>query len=178
MSLNRAVNLVAIYKFIRILSTPFDKTKAYELGIIDDKGNILRKRKELKTSEEKDAYTMLHTLVWKLKRILDKIPGVRTRLGTFATALWLIKEELNVDKVLIEEAFYAYMRKNNPDALVDIITESSNKDTNTTIRKGVYTINERTMVIYENIEPFETMIGIDLYRYNDTIFSRQELKRK
>ena len=33
--------------------TPFDKTKAFELGIIDGKGRILKKRRDLKTSEEK-----------------------------------------------------------------------------------------------------------------------------
>jgi hypothetical protein len=160
------------------LSTPFDKTKAYELGIIDDKGNILRKRKELKTSEEKDAYTMLHTLVWKLKRILDKIPGVRTRLGTFATALWLIKEELNVDKVLIEEAFYAYMRKINPDVLVDIIIESNSKDSNNYIKKGVYEFKDNTLVLYEDLAPFETIIGVDLYTHNEHIFTKYDIQRK
>ena len=60
--------------------------------IIDDKGNILKKRKDLKTSAEKNAYTIFHTLCWNIKKLLDKLPPTKTRLGSFATALWLLKE--------------------------------------------------------------------------------------
>ena len=56
------VDTVVAYKFIRLLSTPWEKTDAFKLGIIDDKGNILKKRKDLKTSAEKNAYTIFHTL--------------------------------------------------------------------------------------------------------------------
>ena len=41
-----------VYRFIKALVTPFKKTKAYRLGIIDDKGNILKKMKDLETSAE------------------------------------------------------------------------------------------------------------------------------
>ena len=57
------VDTVVAYKFIKILSTPWKKTDAYKLGIIDDKGTVLKKRKDLKTSEEKKAYTIFHTLI-------------------------------------------------------------------------------------------------------------------
>jgi len=40
-----AMNLYFIYKFLRILTTPWEKTEAFELGIIDDNGNILKKKK-------------------------------------------------------------------------------------------------------------------------------------
>ena len=35
-----------------MLVTPFNKFKAYELGIIDEKGKVLRKFKEVKGSEK------------------------------------------------------------------------------------------------------------------------------
>ena len=87
-----ALNLYFIYKFLRILTTPWEKTEAFELGIIDGKGNILKKKRELKSHEEKMSYTLMHRLVWKLKRLLEKIPFGKSRLASYATALWLIKE--------------------------------------------------------------------------------------
>ena len=63
-----ALNLYFIYKFLRILTTPFESTDAFKLGIIDEKGKILKKHRKLKSIEEKDSYTLMHRLVWKLKR--------------------------------------------------------------------------------------------------------------
>ena len=87
-----AMNLYFIYKFLRILTTPWEKTEAFELGIIDANGGILKKKRSLKTIAEKDAYTMMHRLVWKLKRLMEKVPFGKTRLASYAAALWLIKE--------------------------------------------------------------------------------------
>ena len=36
-----AVNLYFIYKFLRILTTPWEKSEAFKLGIVDDNGKIL-----------------------------------------------------------------------------------------------------------------------------------------
>ena len=69
-----AMNLYFIYKFLRILTTPWESTDAFKLGIIDEKGTILKKHKTLLKIEEKEAYTMMHRLVWKLKRLMEKVP--------------------------------------------------------------------------------------------------------
>ena len=87
-----ALNVFFIYKFLRILTQPFNETDAFKLGIIDEKGKILKKHKKLKTTEEKDSYTLMHRLVWKLKRLMEKIPFGKSRLASYAAALWLIKE--------------------------------------------------------------------------------------
>ena len=87
------VDAFIAYKFIKILSTPFEDTEAYKLGIIDKNGKILKKRKELKTGEEKKAYTIIHTLVWNLKKILVKVQLGKSRVGSLAAALYFLKEE-------------------------------------------------------------------------------------
>ena len=101
-----ALNLYFIYKFLRILTTPWESTDAFKLGIVDEKGKILKKHRKLKLDKEKEAYTMMHRLVWKLKRLLEKIPFGKSRLASYATALWLIKEEKsfhgNLDQNRIE----------------------------------------------------------------------------
>lgn len=96
-------NIYFVYQFIKKLVTPFDKTKAFELGIIDEKGRILKKRRDLKTSEEKEAYNLSDTLIWNIKKLLGKVPGGQSRIASYAAALFLIKEQSGDYKVTDEE---------------------------------------------------------------------------
>ena len=106
------VDLFLLYQFIKRIATPFNEWKAYELGIIDEKGNILKSSKERVTVKERDAFGKFDLLVLKLKKILEKIPGGQTRIGSYAAALWLIKEHNeNVNNLenLNEESIQQYM---------------------------------------------------------------------
>jgi hypothetical protein len=58
--MGRAIDLLITYRLIKLLTTPFEQQDAFKLGIIDKDGKVLRKAKALKTSEEKDSYTLLH----------------------------------------------------------------------------------------------------------------------
>lgn len=102
------IDLFVTYKFLRYLTTPWEKQDAYKLGIIDGDGKRI-KSKEVKTEKEKDSFTMLHRLVFNFKRILHKIPLVKSKIGTYAAALFLLKEhmdekEFNVLVEYIEES--------------------------------------------------------------------------
>jgi hypothetical protein len=90
-------NLIA-FRVLRLLTMNFNETAAFKLGIIDDKGNVLKPIKDLRTTEEKDAYSMLHRMVFRLKRILAKAPGGESKLTSFAAAYWLVKESIENDK--------------------------------------------------------------------------------
>ena len=68
--MSRAIDLLITYRVIKMLVTPFEKTEAYKLGIIDKNGKVLRKNKTLTVAKEKDSYTILHRFVFNLKRIL------------------------------------------------------------------------------------------------------------
>lgn len=96
-------DLIYLYQFIKRLVTPFNKTEAFKLGIIDKNGNVLRKRSELTTSDEKNAYTLYDTLIFNLKKLLGKIPGGKSVLGSFVAGLLLLKEEKNVEFQLLQE---------------------------------------------------------------------------
>lgn len=93
---------------IKRLATPFEKWDAYELGIIDDKGMPLKKRKDLLTVKERDAWGLYDVMIAKIKRLIEKVPGGATRLGSYAAALWLIKEGKNHTdaEMLNEETLY------------------------------------------------------------------------
>ena len=72
--LTGAFNLATAYFFVKKMATPFKKTKAYKLGIIDEKGNILKKMKELESDEERKAYTLLDRVIWNIKKLMSFIP--------------------------------------------------------------------------------------------------------
>ncbi len=93
--ISNALNYVVLYKLISRMIKPIKKTKAYELGIVDEKGKILRKSRTLKTKEEKDALTRLDIFVFNLKRILGPIG--RSKLANIVGALYLLKEQDNLD---------------------------------------------------------------------------------
>lgn len=86
------VDLFLVYQFIRRLSTPFNEWDAYKLGIIDENGKQLIKRRDFTTRDQKDAFGIFDVMIMKLKRLLEKVPGGATRIGSYAAALYLIKE--------------------------------------------------------------------------------------
>ena len=112
---SRAIDLFVAYRFLRILTTPWEKQPAFEHGIIDKDGKLLRKANTLTTGEEKSSFTLLHRLIFNLKRILHKIPFVKSKLGTYATALFLLKQHFSdqvEDEEIIEKTFKTWLVDN------------------------------------------------------------------
>lgn len=109
-----AGNIYFVYQFLTKLVKPFNETDAFKLGIIDDKGKVLKKRSKLKSKEEKDAYTLTDTMIFNLKKLLAKVPGGRTKFASFAAALFLLKEDLQYrhyhDLSFLQEEFYKFMK--------------------------------------------------------------------
>ena len=101
---SRAADLYYTYRFIKVLTTPWEDTEAYELGLIDDNGKSLRKAK---TSDEKDAYTIFFRLAFNFKRILEKLPFGKSRISSYAAALFLLREETGMSEDEIKDIFEA-----------------------------------------------------------------------
>ena len=146
--MNRLVNAFVIYQFIRLLIKPFDKTDAFKLGIIDKDGNYLKKQGDLKTAEEKKASNIFTRLVWNLKKILMKVPLVRSKLGKFATALYLVREQaeyIGADGVVIEEVLTEYFRSTNPAIVDEILSMNFDNDK--------YIIEDLEEIIVDELDP-------------------------
>ena len=93
---SRGADLYFTFRFLRLLTMNWKKTDAYKYKIIDAKGKVLKKSSELESVDEKAAYTMFHRLVYKLRRLLEKIPLIgKTILTNYAAALLLLKEQNN-----------------------------------------------------------------------------------
>ena len=86
------LNLYATIQFVRRLAAPFKEWPAYKQGIIDERGNQLKKFDELTTTDERSAWTRYDLLISKIKKLLEKVPGGKSRLASYSAALWLIKE--------------------------------------------------------------------------------------
>ena len=100
MGLTRIADTIYAFRFLKLLVTPWEKTNAYKLGIVDEKGKKLKKPE---TAEEKDVYNIFHKLVYNVKRLLGKLPLGQTRLASYAAALYLIKENTGLSEKEIEE---------------------------------------------------------------------------
>jgi len=163
--LSRAGDLVYTLRFLRLLTTPFDKTTAFELGLIDEKGKKLKKPE---TKDEKVAYNTFHRLVFNIKKL---IPG--KKLGSYAAALYLMKEKYgvsNFDKVL---------KESNIDPL-DLLAENNEwfMLEEKQLSPGVYRVNGNKVLnknceelvktrdqvrIPENCYPVGDVLGLDIY---------------
>ena len=173
--MSRAIDLLITYRVIKMLVTPFEKTDAYKYGIIDKNGKVLRKNKTLTIAKEKDAYTILHRFVFNLKRIINFIPGGKSKLGTYAAALGLLlKEGKEINMVELERDLYKHLSENNLIKLDDDVKESVGFDY---LPEGRFIIVDKledlngTMtadvgdIVYttEDQKPFDNYFGVNLY---------------
>lgn len=110
--MGRFVDSIIAYRILKMLVTPFEDTDAFKQGIVDKDGKEIKKMAQLNTVAERDAYTILHRLVFRLKRIINKVPIENKKLVSLAAAYSLIKEHYNADKepINLEEQFFDRMK--------------------------------------------------------------------
>ena len=77
---SREIDNILVFIFIKSLMTVPTQTKAYELGLIDKNGNLI---KEPETPEEEDSISNLDLLMAKLREWL------RYKLSYFSTSSWI-----------------------------------------------------------------------------------------
>ena len=188
--MGRAIALFVTYRFIKLLVTPFKDTDAYKLGIIDEDGNRVippkpkigvwnKTPKPLRTSEEKNAYTILHKLVFNIKKLFAKVPGLRTKLGTYAAALFLLKDTFKEsvdDPDVFEKEFMKYLKEQGYE-----LDDSINEEVigfGEVLPKGEYTLANDILnkeeeelsakkgdkvVAYDDEAPIDTVLGVDIF---------------
>jgi len=178
--MGRAIDLFVTYRFIKLLTTPFEKTDAYKMGIIDADGN--RTDKKLYKEKEQKAYTILHKLVFNIKKIFGKVPGLRTKMGTYAAALFLLKDTFKEhveDPQVFEKEFLKYLKENNIE-IDNSITEEVSLD-NGKLPKGIYKLTNDVIATgeddeenidaligdevetFEDVPPADTVLGVDVF---------------
>mgnify|MGYP001403904321 FL=1 len=117
----RIIDTLIVFRILKLLTTPFNKQKAYKFGFIDKDGKRIKKLPDGSDNKpsskmEKSSYTFLHRLVFNLKRIIEKVPFGKTQFASYAVALALLKEhcELSDDQAEeLYEKFYRYLKDTN-----------------------------------------------------------------
>ena len=185
--MGRAIDLFVTYRFIKLLVTPFDKTPAFKLGIIDKDGARVTEKTisrgmqptELIGDEMRSAYTVLHKLVFNIKKIFGKVPGLRTKLGTYAAALFLLKDTFKEsvdDPDMFEKEFMKYLKEEGYE--IDNTISEEVIGFGEVLPKGEYTLvndilnNEEEeltakkgdkVVAFDDEAPLDTILGIDIF---------------
>ena len=183
--MGRAIDLFVTYRFLKLLTTPFEKQDAFKLGIIDKDGNRITKPKstrpavELNTTEMKNSYTILHKLVFNIKKLFSKVPGLRTKVGTYAAALFLLKDTFKEsvdDPDVFEKEFMKYLKEQG----VELDNEISEEviGFGEVLPKGNYVlINDilnkeeeelsakkgDKVIAFADEAPIDTVLGVDIF---------------
>ena len=183
--MGRAVDLFVTYRFLKLLTTPFEKTDAFKLGIIDKDGHRIKLPKstkpavELTTSELKNSYTILHKLIFNIKKVFAKVPGLRTKVGTYAAALFLLKDTFKEhveDPDMFEKEFMKYLKENKIELDRDISEEVIGFGE--VLPKGEYVLKNDILnkeeeeltakkgdrvVAFADESPIDTVLGVEIF---------------
>jgi hypothetical protein len=144
------------------------------------KGGVRQtKPASLNTTEEKNSYTILHKLVFNIKKIFEKVPGLRTKLGTYAAALFLLKDTFKEsvdDPDVFEKEFMKYLKEEGYE-IDDSISEEV-IGFGEVLPKGQYTLvndilnkeeEELTaksgdkVEVFDDEPPIDTILGVEIF---------------
>ena len=170
--LKRAADLGYTFRFIRLMVMDWKDWDAYKLGLIDENGKR-NKNVKMDTDEKKSAYTPFIRLAANIKRLDAKIPGGESRLGSFASALYLIKEKVGT------QGLEKICEKLNVDVL-DFLNEKNEWFLldNKQLSPGVYRVSSAKLInescdelvwpkdqvrIKDDSFPIGDVFGVDIY---------------
>ena len=183
--MGRVIDALIAYRVLKLLVTPFNRTEAFKMGIIDDKGKVLIKSKDFLKSfssqelpKARKAYTLLIRFVFNLKRLLSKV-GVRGPITTSAAAAIAFFKEENGENLEVEKIVYKHLRENGFEFEV-------NENYGEPLRPGTYRVNkditdlEGNIVININEEVIfegntDTIMGYDVFKYRDVYLTTEDL---
>ena len=176
--MSRVIDALVAYRVLKLLVTPFNRTEAFKLGIIDEKGKVLKKSKEIKDSKERNAYTLLIRFVFNLKRMLSKL-GIRGPLGSAAAAAIAFFKEEHGDNPEVEREVYKYLKEQGFEFEIsenygEPLTEGTYK-----VKHDIYNLDGDIVInIDESVEfngEVDTIMGYDVFKYNDVYLTTEDL---
>ena len=171
----RSIDTVIVFRILKLLTTPWEEQAAYKEGLINSKGKRIKKKK-VKTNDEKNAYTFLHRLVFNLKRLMELLPFGKTRLASYATALFLIKEHAGITGNKLDKEVFKYMKESGflqEDLLEDFIpiNKVQNERTYTLVRSLIIdedvNAERGDTIIHSGAKPVGKIYGVNVFKmYN------------
>jgi hypothetical protein len=183
--MGRVIDALIAYRLLKLLVTPFKKTKAYQLGIIDDKGKVLIKAKEFQKSfpsgkrdEAKKAYTLLIRFVFNLKRILSKV-GIRGALGSAAAAAIAFFREQNDYNPIIEKQVYKHIKEQGFEFDISENYGEPISHGRYIVNKDIYDLEGDIVInrgeVIDFKEDVQPIMGYDVFKYNNVFLTTEDL---
>ena len=183
--MGRVIDALIAYRLLKLLVTPFKKTKAYQLGIIDDKGKVLIKAKEFtksfpsgKRDEAKKAYTLLIRFVFNLKRILSKV-GIRGALGSAAAAAIAFFREQNDYNPIIEKQIYKHIKEQGFEFDISENYGEPISHGKYIVNKDIYDLEGGIVInrgkVIDFKEDVQPIMGYDVFKYNKVFLTTEDL---
>ena len=169
-----AGDLFYAFRFLKLLTTKWTDMKAYEEGVIDENGNVIVKSN--RTPAQKSSFTVFHRLVFNVKRLLEKLPFGKTKLASYAAALFLIKEHTGMSEQQMKKALEKVLGSEFDDD--SMIAENTWFETDAGLSKGTYMLRsdiaspttgevialKNSKVVVEQVtKPSATMFGCTVY---------------
>ena len=163
-----------VYRFVRLLTTSWDETDAFKLGIIDGSGKVLIDTDKL-DDKQKTAYSLFNRLVFNIKRLIEKLPGGKSKIGTYAAALYLFKEEMGDEegKIVLERSFMSYLKENDalePNYMAEqfkpseMLAQGNYKLINSMLDTKGNPIPKGTIAVaHASLKPSGKVLGVDVY---------------
>jgi|TARA_R110000851_G_scaffold286293_1_gene440177 hypothetical protein len=176
--MSRIVDALIAYRVLKLLVTPFNKTKAYKLGIIDEKGKVLIKSKKITNQQQRNAYTLLIRFVFNLKRLLSKV-GIRGPLGSAAAAALAFFKEETENTQQVEKEVYKYLKENGfefemNESYGEPLAEGQYK-----VRHDIYDLDGEVVINKDDTIDFKTatdnILGYDVFKYQDVYLTTEDL---
>ena len=143
------------------------------------KGVRQTKPEPLTTIEQKNAYTILHKLVFNIKKIFSKVPGLRTKLGTYAAALFLLKDTFKEsvdDPDVFEKEFLKYLKEQGYEidnsiseeviGFGEVLPKGEYVLVNDILNKEEEELTAKTgdkVVAYDDEAPVDTVLGVEIF---------------
>tara|TARA_B100000609_G_scaffold8614_1_gene6627 strand:+ start:603 stop:1208 length:606 start_codon:yes stop_codon:yes gene_type:complete len=178
--LKSAADFVYTIRFLKLLTTPFEKMGAYEIGLIDKDGNVDKKRKEeLKLTMDgrmdlSTHWTSFVRLVVNIKRLMAKAPGGKSVVARYGAALFLIKESGNLNSKQIQK-----IHNETGIDILDVLAEDTQwfMLNDKQLSPGVYRMKHDSMsciyeetykddqirILEEESKPVGEVLGLDVY---------------
>ena len=176
--MSRVIDAVIAYRVLKLLVTPFNRTKAFELGIIDEKGKVLKKSRDIKNAEERNAYTLLIRFVFNLKKLLAKI-GIRGPLGSAAAAAFAFFKEEYGNNVEVEKVIYNHLKEQGFEFQIDENYGEPLNEGTYKVKHDIYNSEGEVVINMDESVEFkettDTIMGYDVFKYNGVYLTTEDL---
>ena len=176
--MSRVIDALIAYRLVKLLVTPFNKTDAYKLGIIDEKGKVLIKSKKITNQKQRKAYTLLIRFVFNLKKLLAKV-GIRGPIGSAAAAAIAFFKEEYGNNLEVEKVIYKHLKEQGFEFNIDEDYGKELSEGTYKVNRDIYNLEGDIVINIDEQIDFktvtDTILGYDVFKYKDVYLTTEDL---